>query len=279
MKRFSAIFLFLASLAFPVFADESPVLTQQEKGLIDWTNNYVEAQGMAIAPAGTRGAQAKALARRGAMLDLQRNLLEFLSGVQVDSETRMENFMAEDKVKSEVHGIIKNVEATSGEWDGEVYTVKGRIKLGELRKVIAQKFPDVSNAPDVIIYEDDEPDEPEQQKTEPAKKVIRENSNKKPAKKTAPRKSARYTGLVIDVRHLPYTPAMTFNVYDAKGRPVYGMNFVNRNNYLQSGLCAYFTNLHSAQDNYTVASSPITAKAVRLGKGNVDIYISNSDAA
>lgn len=69
------------------------------------------------------------------MSDLQRNLLEFMSGVQVDS-------------------------------DGEVYTVKGRIKLGEIRKVIADKFPDVSTP--VIIYDDDKPDEP---KT--AKKVIR----------------------------------------------------------------------------------------------------------
>ncbi|MBQ7733490.1 MAG: hypothetical protein IJT58_05680 [Synergistaceae bacterium] len=280
IKRFIAVFLFLVLAVFTgpaVFADESdsPVLTQQEKGLIDWTNNYVEAQGMAVAPPGTRGAQAKAMARRGAMLDLQRNLLEFLSGVQVDSETRMENFMAEDRVKSEVHGVIRNVEAVNGEWDGEVYTIKGRIKLADVRKVIANKFPEASEAPEVVIYEDED-DEPE---PEPAKKVVREKPRKPAPRKPAPRKSARYTGLVIDVRHLPYVPAMMFNVYDAKGRPVYGMSFVNRSNYLQSGLCAYFTNLHSAQDNYTVASSPITAKAVKLGKGNVDIYISNSDAA
>ncbi|MBQ9595155.1 MAG: hypothetical protein IJR35_04780 [Synergistaceae bacterium] len=276
IKRFTAIFAFFVIIAVcPVFADDdAPVLTQQEKGLIDWTNNYVEAQGMAVAPPGTHGAQAKAMARRGAMLDLQRNLLEFLSGVQVDSETRMENFMAEDRVKSEVHGVIRNVEATSGEWDGEVYTIKGRIKLADVRKVIAHKFPEASETPEVIIYEDDD----EEDDPAPARKIIRK-SKPAPKKKAAPRKSARYTGLVIDVRHLPYTPAMTFNVYDAKGRPVYGMNFVNRSNYLTSGLCAYFTNLNSARDNYTVASSPITAKAVRLGKGNVDIYISNSDAA
>ena len=250
----------------------APVVTQKEKGLVDWTNNYIEATGMAVAPTGTNGAQAKALARRGAMLDLQRNLLEFLVGVQVDAETRMENFMAEDRVRSEVHGIIRNVETISGEWDGEAYTVKGRIRLGQIRRVIAPKYPEVGATPDVIIYEDDDDEE------EPApapKKVIKKKS---PAKKNTAKKS-RYTGLVIDVRHLPYTPAMTFNVYDAKGRPVYGMNFVSRTNYLSSGLCAYFTNINSARGELMVASSPIVAKAVKLGKGNVDIYISNSDAA
>ena len=57
------------------------------------------------------------------------------------------------------------------------------------------------------------------------------------------------------------------------------MNFVNRTNYLSSGLCAYFTNINAAKGELMVASNPIVARAVKLGKGNVDIYLSNSDAA
>ncbi len=246
------------------------VVTQKEKGLVDWTNNYVEATGMAVAPTGTKGAQAKALARRGAMVDLQRNLLEFMVGVQIDAQTTMEDFMANDKVRSEIHGIIRNVEAISGEWDGEAYTIKGRIRLGQIRTVIAPHippapvvYPEVGATPDVEIYVDDTP--------APAPRA---------PKKPAPKKSrARYSGLVIDVRHLPYVPAMSFNVYDTKGRPVYGMNFVNQKNYLQSGICAYFNNINVARGDVFVSPSPIVAKAVRLGKNNVDIYISNSDAA
>ncbi|MBQ9420015.1 MAG: hypothetical protein IJU31_06555 [Synergistaceae bacterium] len=246
------------------------VVTQKEKGLVDWTNNYVEATGMAVAPTGTRGAQAKALARRGAMVDLQRNLLEFLVGVQIDATTVMEDFMANDKVRSEIHGIIRNVESISGEWDGESYTIKGRIKMGQLRTVIAphippaRVYPEVGATPDVEIYIDEVDEAPAPRKA--------------PVKK-APAKKARYGGLVIDVRHLPYVPAMSFNVYDAKGRPVYGMNFVNQKNYLQSGICAYFNNINVARGELRVNPSPIVAKATRLGKGNVDIYISNADAA
>ncbi|MBQ7578328.1 MAG: hypothetical protein IJT21_08695 [Synergistaceae bacterium] len=254
-----------------------PVVTQREKGLVDWTNNYVEATGMAVAPTGTRGAQAKALARRGAMLDLQRNLLEFLVGVQIDAETRMENFMAEDRVRSELHGIIRNVEAISGEWDGESYVLKGRIKLGQIRHIIAPSlppapavYPEVGATPDVNIYVEPEP-EPAPAPTRPAPRA--------PRKPSTPRRGGRYTGLVIDVRHLPYVPAMTFQVYDASGRAVYGMNFVNRSSYLSSGICSYFSNINAAKGEILVASNPIVTKAIRLGKTNVDIFISNAAAA
>ncbi|MBQ8693782.1 MAG: hypothetical protein IJ520_11640 [Synergistaceae bacterium] len=246
----------------------APVITQKEKGLLNWTESYIEASGMAVGPKNMRGAQAKALARRGAMVDLQRNLLEFLVGVQIDARTVMEDFMANDTVRSEVHGIIKNVEVTGGEWDGEAYTVKGRIKMGQIRKVVAPVYPVVGATPDITILEEDEPEEVQ------VKKQVRKA---KPAKPKS--KKSRYTGLVIDVRHLPYVPSMTFNVYDQKGRLVYGMGHVNQSNYLQSGFCAYFTNINYAKGDLRVASSPITAKAVRLGDGNIDIIISNSDAS
>ncbi|MBR1417446.1 MAG: hypothetical protein IJ576_00605, partial [Synergistaceae bacterium] len=196
----------------------APVITQKEKGLLNWTESYIEASGMAVGPKNMRGAQAKALARRGAMVDLQRNLLEFLVGVQIDARTVMEDFMANDTVRSEVHGIIKNVEVTGGEWDGEAYTVKGRIKMGQIRKVVAPVYPVVGATPDITILEEDEPEEVQ------VKKQVRKAKPKS--------KKGRYTGLVIDVRHLPYVPSMTFNVYDQKGRLVYGMGHVNQSNYL-----------------------------------------------
>ena len=268
MKRSRILVLVFAffALACPVWADgenesSGSVITQKEKGLVDWTQSYVEATGMAVAPNGMKGAQAKALARRGAMVDLQRNLLEFIVGVQVDARTVMDDFMANDTVRTEMHGIIKNVETLEGTWDGEAYTVKGRIHMGQLRKVLAPVYPVVGATPDITIIEEPEPPAPKKSKSQP-----------KPQK-------ARYTGLVIDVRHLPYVPAMTFNVYDQKGKAVYGMSFVNQSNYLQSGFCSYFTNINHAKGDISIATNPIVAKAVKLGNGNVDIIISNSDAA
>ena len=39
---------------------------------------------------------------------------------------------------------------------------------------------------------------------------------------------------------------MSFRVLDESGKPVYGMEFVDYDRFLQSGLCAYYNNI-----NYT----------------------------
>ena len=229
------------------------VVTQKDRNLLDWTQNYIESTGMAVAPTGTKGAQAKALARRGAIVDLKRNLLEFMGGVQIDARTTMDDFMASDRVRQEIGGVIKNVELLEGTWDGESYTIAGRIRLPQVRVVVASNIK--PNPVNVAVVEEE-------------KKIP-------PAKKTA----GRYTGLIIDVRHLPLIPAMTFNVFDTKGRPVYGMEFVAQEHYLQSGLCAYYNNINYAKGEVHVATNPIVAKAVRLTADNVDIVISDGDAA
>jgi hypothetical protein len=244
----SAVFL-IYCFAAAFAADLDSIVTQKERGLVDWSENYIEATGMSVAPKGTEGAQAKALARRGAIVDLQRNLLEFLNGVQVDSRTVMDDFMAEDRVRSEVHGVIKNVEVLKGEWDGESYTVTGRVKLAQIRAIVAPS-----------IKRD---------------KVIIEIEKKEPAPKT----SAKYTGLIIDVRHLPLVPAMTFRVFDEGGRAVYGIEFVNEESFFQSGICAYYNNINYAKGEIFVAPNPISTKALRLATGNVDIVIPNSAAS
>jgi hypothetical protein len=246
--------------------ESSPVVIEKDRGLLDFTNDYIEAEGMGVNPSGANNAQGKALARRAAIVDLQRNLLEFMNGVQVDARTTMENFMADDRVRTELHGIIKNVELLDGEWDGESYTIRGRIRMGRVRVVMApslpppQPYPVCGATPDVTIMLEPEP---------PAPKA-------EPAKKPAPQ---RYTGLVIDVRHLPYAPAMTFQVFDASGRQVYDINNVSMERFNTSGLCAYFNNIEIAKGDLRVTASPIIAKATKLADGNVNIIISNADAA
>ncbi|MCL1875449.1 MAG: hypothetical protein FWF87_04220 [Synergistaceae bacterium] len=243
----AAVFL-ICSLGVAFASDPDSVVVEKERGLIDWSENYIEATGMAVAPKNTQGAQARALARRGAIVDLQRNLLEFTNGVQIDARTVMDDFMAEDRVRSEVHGLIKGVELLKGEWDGEAYTVTGRIKLAQLRVIVAPSIP--------------------------RDKTIIEIEKKEPA----PKKS-KHTGLIIDVRHLPLVPAMTFRVFDEGGRAVYGMEFVDEDAFLQSGICSYYNNINYAKGEIHVAPSPISTKAIRLSTGNVDIVIPNSAAS
>ena len=203
---------------------------------------------MAVAPKGTTGAQAKALARRGATVDLQRNLLEFLNGVQVDARTTMNDFMAEDRVRTEVHGLIRNVEILEGEWDGESYTVSGRIRLPQLLVIVTPS-------------------------------IEAKGSKPKPASSSAPKTSGKFTGLVIDARHLQITPSLSFKVVDEGGREVYGINFADPKFAAQSGLATYYNNLDYAKGEIRVATNPIVTKAVKLSQDNLAIVIPNSAAA
>ncbi len=222
------------------------VVEQAEHALLNWTAGYVEATGQAVPPTDKANtAQGKLLARRGAIVDLQRNLLEFVQGVRVDAETVMKDFMANDFVKTEVHGCIKRVEVTGSAWDGEIYTVTGRIKLEDLRRAVTPALPT------------------------------------KPVDRQAPPapKKGNVTGLVLDVRHLPLIPAMTFRVLDEGGREVYSLNFVDRERFLSSGLCDYQTNINYAQGAPRVADKPLMVKAVRVVEPrNVDIVVPNSAA-
>jgi hypothetical protein len=226
------------------------VTLQKEHGLIDWSQNYIEATGMAVAPKGTDGAQAKALARRGAIVDLQRNLLEFMGGVQVDSRTTMNDFMAEDRVRSEVHGIIRNIELLDGTWDGESYTVSGRVRLPQLLVVVA-----------------------------PECAAVQRSAPKPPAASKPSSAKGRYTGIVIDARHLPRVPTLSFRVVDASGHEVYGISYADQKFLAQSGLASYYNNYEYAKGEIRVATNPIITKAVRLQSDNYDIVIPNDAAA
>ncbi|MCF7935331.1 MAG: hypothetical protein K9L28_03170 [Synergistales bacterium] len=228
---------------------EGAVVEESENAKINWTDQYIEARGQAVPPTGKEGtAQGKLLARRGAFVDLQRNLLEFIKGVRVDAETTMENFMVDDYVKTEVSGTIKNVQVVEADWDGEIYTVVGRVRLEKIRTAVVSALPEQPEPKDV-------PPKPEPRGT-------------------------KLTGMVLDARHLPLIPAMTFKVFDENGKPVYGLDFVDRERFLASGLCDYQSNISYAKGAPRVTDNPVTVKAVRTkSPQNVDIVIPNSAAA
>ena len=68
----------------------------------------ITADGYGVLPSGIPGGRAKAMARRAAIVDAQRNLVETIQGTAVDSETTVNNFMlTDDVIKTKVSGLIK----------------------------------------------------------------------------------------------------------------------------------------------------------------------------
>jgi len=80
-----------------------------EYGYIDWLNQKVYATGVGIAPQDKQNqTQAKTLAYRAAIVVAQRNLLEVIKGVHIDSQTRLENrIVSDDRIISRIEGIVR----------------------------------------------------------------------------------------------------------------------------------------------------------------------------
>jgi len=113
MKRviFAVGLSFLVALLF-VPADLGAQETGQ--GGINWVQGYVSAVGHGAAHRGSV-AQARPLARRAAVNDAQRNLLELIKGVKIDSSTTVENFVvASDVIRAHVAGVVKGAHIVKG---------------------------------------------------------------------------------------------------------------------------------------------------------------------
>jgi hypothetical protein len=78
-------------------------------GEVDWTGRVVRARGTGVVdPSMSNKSQARLMAERAAVVVAQRNLLEIIKGVRVDSETKVKNFMTEyDVVYTRVDGVVK----------------------------------------------------------------------------------------------------------------------------------------------------------------------------
>ena len=86
-----------------------PVEEDLPGGAIDWAGKTVRAQGTGVLdPGNTNKAQARLMAERAATVVAQRNLLEIIKGVRIDSDTKVQNFMTDyDVVYQHVDGIVK----------------------------------------------------------------------------------------------------------------------------------------------------------------------------
>jgi hypothetical protein len=111
----------------------SSFIVKSEHGQVNWTDQYVEAEGSSIMDT-TRFKlknQAKLMAQRGAIVVAQRNLLEIVNGVLVEGQTSVKDLVVvSDDVKTKVSGVLKGaVQVGKTQYEDGVATVKLRIPL------------------------------------------------------------------------------------------------------------------------------------------------------
>ena len=109
VSALAGVFAFGGGLYMAPNAD-IPTLTlmQAAEAAAQWEQGTITAEGFGTPPMGTYGSKASIMARRAAIVDAQRNLAEQVSGVQVDAETTVENYViSSDLVKTKVSALIK----------------------------------------------------------------------------------------------------------------------------------------------------------------------------
>ncbi len=220
--------------------DQWITLPNGQRSVIDWSAGQLRTTGQAVPPTNASSAgQKQLLARRGAILDGQRNLLESLAGVYVTSDTTMLNLMANDVVRSSVEGIVAGAVVTSEEWDPatEIYTVEMEIPLGPVR--------------DAVMGD----------------KILTIPPNPKPETPT---------GLILDVGGLGAVPSLTFTITTLDG---FIVTSVAQAFYFVSTPAGYAATLEDAKRDSRVASAPLVIRALALGANGIDILVSESDGA
>jgi uncharacterized coiled-coil protein SlyX len=105
------IVVWMMVVSFPILGQAEDLSREQisEYGFIDWLNQKVYANGVGIAPKDKQNqTQAKTLAYRAAVVVAQRNLLEVIKGVHIDSETVLEDrIVTDDTIVSKIEGVVK----------------------------------------------------------------------------------------------------------------------------------------------------------------------------
>lgn len=228
-------------------------------GIINWSDGSVRAIGRGFPPENIKEeGRMEILAQRAAMLDLQRNLLETVKGVQVESRTKVSQLALDyDVVETKVSGLIKGVEVVSENWNPEkrIYTVAGQIRKDYFKDTMLEVAKHVSIGKNPNMY-----------KTRTSKKGRDTNSED-------------YTGLILDVRHLGVDQQKFFHVVDEKGNSVYGTEHADKNIQARDGLFVYFRRIVLASDEKSrVGDNPLVIKAQRVAGNGEDIVIPNSEA-
>jgi hypothetical protein len=284
---FSLIFVCSAVMAWALGTGDTDGYVQTfDSGEVNWQSGVITAVGIGAPPANAVNmAQARALARRAAIVVARRNLLEIVKGVRIDSETTVKEYMVtSDIIRTSISGYLQNSQILDVAYmsDGSVEATVGVSLRGGLAQIVIPKTmpfkieePQAIAEPEVTLpapAPESVPSEPAPSETIPALPAPAE-----PAPSPTPEQII--TGLVVDASGSGARPAMSPKIYDEQGTEIYGSALVSREYAIQQGMAGYAKDIEKAKARPRVTDKPLVVKALSAkGKGMSDLVISNADA-
>jgi hypothetical protein len=207
----------------------------------------------------------KAHARRAAVLNAYRQLLEEAKGVWVKSSSSTEDLaFGSEVVNARVEGVVKNAKIVKEEWNpsDETYTVTVEMPLfGTTNSLASAIIPDV-----------------------PKENICTTETYYSPTVTPTDRSNARmsangnYTGLIVDCSGLGLEPTMGPTIVDANNKPFYGLRNIDHNAVVQNGMCSYSRDINNCP---RAGSNPLVVRAIGFQQNtvvNASPMVSNEDA-
>lgn len=237
-------------------------------GVTDWQNQSVRADGFGAPPPGARNpAQAKALARRAAILDAYRNLGEYTEGVNVTSETTVKDMVVEnDSIKTKMSALIKGAKIVAEQVnpDGSYQVTMQIAMFGGTDSLAAAVLPATQTI------------EPFPVPTATVVPVVKTPGNVPAPGPATPVNGHGYTGLIVDCSGLGLECVMSPVILDGNEKPIYGHKNLDPAKVIKYGMASYsrdgITDLDRAGNN------PLVIKALRVAGNNCNPVISSEDA-
>ena len=259
----AGVFAFGAGFyAAPDSSLPSLTIMQAAEAAAQWEQGAITAEGFGTPPMGAYGSKASIMARRAAIVDAQRNLAEQVSGVQVDAETTVENFViSSDLVKTKVSALIK----------GAMVVEEQMMPDGAYRVVMSMPMYGSQGLASAIM---------------PA---IRDNTPPTPPPPvisatitTQIQMGGTYTGVIVDAGGMGLKPSFSPVIYDTNGRAIYGVSNINYDQAISQGMVGYSASVSAAQTLPRVGATPLVIKAVQVRGGNnstnpVNVVVSVDD--
>ena len=243
----AAFLLLLCSVAFAAGAD--------------YDLNRVEADGFGLPPAyAASEAQSRLMARRAAIADAQRNLAEQIAGVQVDSETTVQNLqISSDVVKTRVSALLKGAKVVSESYEDGAYHIIMALPLyGATNSLASAVLPQTTQRESFPATILPEPDEPQYTPTQPETTTVTTTTTRTTT--ITNRQSGTYTGIIVDCTGLGLRTAMSPVIKTTAGEKIYGYKNLDSKKVIKNGMAGY---ANGYDGNVSRAgSNPLVVKAV-----------------
>jgi len=223
-----------------------------DKGTVDWTNGFIEAEGLGKPPPDPLNtAHSRAVAEREAALSARVNLAEVVKRIRVDSRTEVGDYVKRPAIGLDaLETRLRSARRVDLSYErAEEVRVRVSVRLwGALAELILPNS--IRNISTIV-------QPPGQEKSEES-----------------------FTGLIVDCRGISLQPALVPLIVDEEGEVIYGPAFASRDHAAEKGMVSYIRDFTAANNHVRVAPRPLVVKGIRKPEGSpCDIMISRADAA